>query len=140
MFTKCLKKQSDLKEIFEKCKSAEALYQKIMELGRTLKKMDSRSKTESNLVKGCQSVMYLEAKYENGTMIFNADSDALISLGLAALLIFIYSGETPETILKCPPTCFDELGLTNALSPNRANGLYQIHLKMKQEALKALTH
>ncbi len=138
MFTECLQKQNSLKKIFESCETAEARYQKIMELGRKLSKMDPAYKTESNLVKGCQSVMYLHAKLVNGVMLFDADCDALISLGLSALLIFIYSGETPETILKCPPTCLEELGIAKALSPNRANGLYQIHLKMKQEALKAL--
>ena len=71
-------------------------------------------------------------------MTFEAEADALISAGLAALLTQVYSGETPETILKCPPTYLDEIGISASLTPNRANGLYSIHLRMKQEALKLL--
>ena len=95
-------------------------------------------KTESNIVKGCQSVMHLRSYLENGKIFFEANSDALISLGLSAILISIYSGETAETVLTCPPNCLEELGISASLSQNRANGLYSIHLKMKQDALKLL--
>lgn len=138
MFDSCMKKQASIKEIFNSCKTPEERYQKIMDFGRQLKKMDASFKTQENMVKGCQSVMYLHSYKEEDKVIFEADSDALISLGLAAILIFIYSGETAETILKCPPSCLEELGISASLSPNRANGLYHIHLKMKQEALKSL--
>jgi cysteine desulfuration protein SufE len=138
MFISCLKKQDEIKKIFSTHNDSDEKYHKIIELGRLLPKMDEKFKTEENIVKGCQSVMYLRSHLENGKVLFEADSDALISLGLAAILIFIYSNETPETILKCPPSCLEELGLSSALSPSRANGLYSIHLKMKQDALKLL--
>jgi cysteine desulfuration protein SufE len=138
MFTACLRKQEEIKKIFSTNKESDEKYHKIIELGRLLPKMDGIFKTEENIVKGCQSVMYLRSHLNDGKLAFEADSDALISLGLAAILIFIYSDETPETVLKCPPNCLEELGLSSALSPNRANGLYSIHLKMKQDALRLL--
>jgi cysteine desulfuration protein SufE len=82
--------------------------------------------------------MYLYSTFQDGTVYFAAESDALISSGLAALLLAVYSGETPEAILKCPPNFLEELGISASISPNRANGLYSIHLRMKQDALKWL--
>lgn len=83
--------------------------------------------------------MYLRSFYDNGIIVFEAASDALISAGLAALLIQVYSNETPEAILKCPPTFLESTGLSASLTPSRANGLYSIHLRMKQDALKFFT-
>ena len=77
--------------------------------------------------------MYLYTNSSEGKIVFQGSSDALISQGLAALLIRIYSGESPETILKCPPNFLEELGIPASLSPNRANGLYSLHLRMKQK-------
>ncbi|MDF2549745.1 MAG: putative sufE-like protein, partial [Chlamydiales bacterium] len=112
--------------------------EKIIALGRETPKLALDYQTEENLVRGCQSVMHLYSTLSEGKMHFEASSDALISFGLAVLLIKVYSGETPETVLKCPPTYLTELGIANSLTPNRANGLYSIHLKMKQDALKKL--
>jgi len=139
MYESCLEKQEKLKNLFTNFKDSNEKYHKIIDLGRQLPKMDISYKTEANLVKGCQSVMYLRGFLENDKVFFEADSDALISLGLCALLISIYSNESAETILKCPPNCLEELGISSSLSQNRANGLYSIHLKMKQEALRLLT-
>lgn len=138
MFTECLAKQEELKKIFDSCQTSDERYHKIMELGKKLPKLDAAYKNEDFQVKGCQSTMYLRSFLENDKVFFEVDSDALISLGLASLLIYIYSGKTAETILKCPPTCLENIGISSSLSPNRANGLYSIHLKMKQEALQIL--
>jgi len=140
MFTTCHEKQIQLKKIFDDCKTPDERYLKIMELGKKMPKLDPVFKIEANIVKGCQSTMYMRTYSENGKLFFQTDSDALISLGLAALLVYIYSGEIPETILKCPPKCLEELGISALLSPSRANGLYSIHLRMKQEALISLTN
>ncbi len=137
MFTTCLEKQDLIKKIFDKCSTPDERYLKIMEFGKQLPKLDPSYKIEANIIKGCQSTMYMRTYSENGKLFFQVDSDALISLGLAAILVFIYSDETPETILKCPPKCLEELGISTLLSPSRANGLYSIHLRMKQEALIA---
>jgi len=138
MFESCLKKQAALKEIFDACPTQESRYQKIIELGRKLPSLDNAYKTPENIVKGCQSTLYLHSYKDGNTILFEAESDALISGGLAALLIMVYSGESPETVLKCPPTFLEELGISASLTPNRANGLSSLHLRMKQDALKHL--
>lgn len=138
MFDSCLEKQRQIKEIFLACPTEEAKYAKIIEMGRQQNPLAATYKVPENLVKGCQSQMYLHSYLSEDKMIFETESDALISAGLAALLVQVYSGETPEVILKCPPTYLDEIGISVSLTPNRASGLYSMHLRMKQEALKML--
>lgn len=138
MFESCLEKQKQIKELFLACPSEEAKYEKIIELGRSQTPLAPADKKPENLVKGCQSQMYLNAYWSEDKIVFVSESDALISAGLAALLIRVYSHEQPETILKCPPNYLDEIGINSSLTPNRANGLYSMHLKMKQDALKML--
>jgi cysteine desulfuration protein SufE len=138
MFESCLEKQRKIKETFLACPSEEAKYEKIIELGRQQLPLAAAYKTPENLVKGCQSQMYLHSYWSDDKIIFESESDALISSGLAALLVQVYSGETAETILKCPPNYLDEIGINASLTPNRASGLYSMHLRMKQDALKML--
>lgn len=138
MYDQCLLKQKQMKNLFATCATVEEKYAKIIELGRTLTPLAKEFKTEQNLVRGCQSTMYLRSYLDQGAVYFEAESDALISAGLATLLLKVYSGETPEAILKCPPTYLDALGIGTSLTPSRANGLYSIHLRMKQDALKML--
>lgn len=128
---------SRIKQIFSPL-DAEGKYCALIDLGRKLAPYPDALKTPDRILKGCQSTLYLSTRFEGGKLHFSASCDALISAGLAALLILAYSGETPETILKCPPTFLSELGIAENLSPNRSNGLSQIHLRMKQEALKNL--
>ena len=108
----------------------------IIAMGRELPHLSSSEKLPENIVKGCQSTVYLSSNLVEGQVLFGAESDALISSGLAAILIKVYSGEPPETVLKCPPDYLEELGISASLTPGRANGLYSIHLRMKQDALK----
>lgn len=129
-----LKKIEKLEKIFSDL-TQEAKYAALIELGKTLSPPPLSS---GSLVPGCQSRLYLYAEFLEGKVFFRATADALISAGLAALLIAVYSGETPETILTFPPDFLKKLQIENALSPNRSNGLYQIHLRMKQEALQFL--
>jgi cysteine desulfuration protein SufE len=138
MFSSCLLKQREVKTLFNACLSEEKKYEKIIELGRQLPLLDAAYQIPENIVKGCQSTMYLRSFMQEGKVFFQAQSDALISAGLAAILMLVYSGETPETILKCSPDYLEELGINASLTPNRANGLYSIHLRMKQDALKFL--
>ncbi|MBS0648779.1 MAG: SufE family protein [Verrucomicrobia bacterium] len=137
-FESCLLKQETLKKTFGSCSTPEARYQKIIELGRQLPSFNPAARIPANLVPGCQSVMYLESNLQGDKLIFNADSDALISKGLAALLIAIYSDELAEVVALCPPTFIQEIGLQTALSPARSNGLASLYHKMRQEALKHL--
>jgi cysteine desulfuration protein SufE len=138
MLENCLQKQQDMIRLFSKCSTQEQKYEVIIELGRKAKGLEPQYKIPENLVKGCQSTMYLRSWIEGGNVYFAGESDALISAGLAELLLAVYSGEPPEVILKCPPDYLETIGISASLTPNRANGLYSIHLRMKQEALKKL--
>ena len=138
MFTSCLEKQQQIIALFPASLTAEERYQKIMQLGKQQPTLPPAFKIPEHLVSGCQSRMYLHAWEEDGKIYFAAESDALISSGLASVLISVYNGESAETILQCPPAYLTTLGLDTSLSPSRANGLYSIHLRMKQEALKIL--
>jgi cysteine desulfuration protein SufE len=138
MYETCLAKQNQIKHLFATCPTEEAKYKKIIELGKELPRLPENEKIPANFVKGCQSQMYLHSYWSGDVIVFEGESDALISSGLAAILIKVYSGETPETILKCPPTYLEDLGLSASLTPSRASGLYSIHLKMKQDALRLL--
>lgn len=128
----------EIKSWFKSCETQDDKYRKIIELGRSKRRMDDAKKTSLNLVEGCQSKMYLHTTVINGRVFFEGEADALISSGLSVLLTHVYSGETPECILKKAPDYLDELEIASSLTPNRANGLYSLHLRMKQEALKAL--
>ena len=134
----CLEKQRLLEELFEACSTPESKYEKIIELGLKLPPLPKEEKTPLNLVAGCQSKTYITVKVqEDKTLYFTADSDALISKGLAALLIQIYQGEKPEALLLCPPTVLQKLKLLDLLSPLRSNGLKSIFYKMREIAAKA---
>jgi sulfur transfer protein SufE len=139
MFTSCLNKQNQIRELFASCSTAEEKYQKIIALGRQQPPLDNAHKIAANIVEGCQSTMYLRSYRQGDQILFEAESEALISSGLAAILVMVYSRETAETILKCPPTYLENLGISASLTPSRANGLYSIHLRMKKDALKWLT-
>ncbi len=134
-------KQQSVKELFKGCVSLESVYKKIMELGKLLPPFPEGCMRAENLVEGCQSRLYLVSKFCNqtpGTIRFHAHSDALISSGLAYLLLHVYDNEPPECLLQRPPTFLEELGIPNALTPSRSNGLSSLHLRMKRDALKYL--
>lgn len=137
-FSSCLERQERVMAEFSQYTTPDARYDKIIMMGKTLGALPAEHKISENLVHGCQSIMYLYAFMQDDKVFFQAESDAIISSGLASLLIAVYSGETPETILKCPPTYLEKLGISASLTPGRANGLAALHLKMKQQALKLL--
>jgi cysteine desulfuration protein SufE len=118
--------------------TAEERYNALIEMGRSLSLFPDALKTPDRKVHGCQSTLYLNFQLQNGLVTFQAHADALISAGLAAVLLHVYNNESPETILKAPPTFIDQMGISTSLSMNRSNGLYHIHLKMKQFALQSL--
>lgn len=118
--------------------SREAIYREIMRLGEQLPPFDSTWKTESNRVLGCQSLMYLHVAWRGEGLFFAATSDALISKGLAAVLILAYQGMHPTDLLKTEPTFLCEYGIIESLSPTRANGVANLWLKMKQEAVQLM--
>lgn len=135
MFEECLENQKKIKDLFLKCSTPEAYYETIITLGRSLSPYPNEAKTASHRVEGCQSIMYLLTTEIDGKLFFKISSDALISAGLAALLLMTYNGQDPLTILSCPPSFLQELAIPTYLTPSRANGLYSIHKRLKQEAL-----
>ena len=139
MYETCLQKQEKLLKLFSNCPSNQAIYQKIIELGRNLHPLPQSDQIPQNRVRGCQSQMYLISTFKDGLMHYQASSDALISAGLASLLISIYHEETPEAVLKCPPKVLQELKIPSLLSPSRSNGLMSLYTRMQQHALSQLT-
>lgn len=119
-----------IKALFQEQSTDKEKYELILDLGRSLTALKTEAKTDNNRVEGCQSTTYLTAQYIEGKMHFQAESDALISAGLAALLIKIYDLESPETIRQNPPDFLKEVDLHNILSPLRASGMGQMYLKM----------
>jgi cysteine desulfuration protein SufE len=111
-------------------------YKKIIEIGKALPEMAENLKTEQNIVKGCQSQVWLHAALnDQGQVMLQGDSDALIVKGLVALLLAVYSGATPEEILATPPEFLKALGFEGNLSPSRANGLHAMLKQIKNYAL-----
>lgn len=110
-------------------------YQLLIDLGGDLKELDAKYKTESNLIDGCQSRVWVQCDYEDGIISLQADSDALIVKGIVALLVRVLSGHTPQEILDADLYFIDKIGLREHLSPTRSNGLLAM---IKQIRLYAL--
>lgn len=110
-------------------------YQLLIDLGNEQEPLDSKYKTESNLIDGCQSRVWLQADYVDGKIIFTAESDALIVKGIIALLIRVLSGHTPQEILAADLYFIDKIGLKEHLSPTRSNGLLAMVKQIRMYAL-----
>jgi cysteine desulfuration protein SufE len=110
-------------------------YNYLIELSSDLPEMDPEFKTSENLINGCQSKVWLKADLENGRILFSADSDALITKGIVALLIRVLSGREPKEIMDNDLYFIDRIGLRQNLSPTRSNGLLAMVKQMKLYAL-----
>lgn len=123
-----LKQRSqNISEQFSRLQSWEDRYKKIIEMGKALPELPESLKTEDAKVRGCQSQVWLHAKLnDQGQIIFQGDSDALLVRGLVALLLQIYSGATPEEIMTTQPDFLKDIGFEGNLSPSRANGLFSM--------------
>jgi cysteine desulfuration protein SufE len=111
-------------------------YEYIIELGKDLNVMDEDLKTEDHLIKGCQSRVWLSAiKNEDGTFHFTADSDAIITKGIVALVVRLFEGEKGNDIVQAPMDFLKEIGLIENLSPTRSNGLAAMIKQIKTYAL-----
>ena len=122
-------------------------YQLLIDLGNEQEPLDEKYKTESNLIDGCQSRVWLQADYVDGKIVFTAESDALIVKGIIALLIRVLSGHTPQEILDADLYFIERIGLQDHLSPTRSHGLlamvkqirmYALAFKMKNEQNQGL--
>jgi cysteine desulfuration protein SufE len=127
-----------VKKLFATSSSQEEKYQKIIELGRLLPNMEKALMTPDKIVSGCQSIVFLHTTCVDGALFFQASSEALISKGLAALLIHAYQGRLPEFLLQNKPIFLEELQIAASLSPSRSNGLSNMFLRMQQDAVKFL--
>ena len=110
-------------------------YQLLIDLGNEQAPLDEKYKTESNLIDGCQSRVWLQCDYEDGKLVFTAESDALIVKGIVALLIRVLSGHTPKEIVDADLYFIDQIGLKDHLSPTRSNGLLAMVKQMKMYAV-----
>ena len=118
-------------------------YQLLIDLGNEMEPLEEKYKTESNLINGCQSRVWIHADYQDGKLFFKAESDALIVKGLIALLLRVLGGHTPQEILDADLYFIDRIGLRDHLSPTRSNGLlamvkqirvYALAFKAKEDA------
>jgi cysteine desulfuration protein SufE len=114
-------------------------YQYIIDLGKSIPIIESKFKLDENLIKGCQSKVWLYSELENDTIKYTADSDAILTKGIAALLLRVYSKQKPEDILNAETGFIDEIGLKEHLSPTRANGLVSMIKQIKMYAIAQQT-
>ena len=110
-------------------------YEYLIELGKSVPKINEENKKEENIIKGCQSKVWLHAEKQDGLVRFYADSDAIITKGIISLLIRAFSNQKPEDIINSSLDFIDDIGLRQHLSPNRANGLNNMIKKIKFYAI-----
>ena len=110
-------------------------YEYLIELGKELEPMPDTDKTEQNIIKGCQSQVWLTANYADGLVTFRADSDAIITKGIIGLLIKVLSGLSPKEIIDADLHFIDAIGLRENLSPTRSNGLVSMIKQIKMYAV-----
>ena len=110
-------------------------YQYLIDLGKNLPEFNDSNRVDSNLIKGCQSKVWLNSSFDNNIIIFEADSDAIISKGIISLLIRVFSGHTPDEIIAAKIDFIEKIGLNSHLSQTRANGLLSMIKQIKIYAL-----
>ena len=127
--------QDEVIEEFEGFSDWMDRYQLLIDLGNELDVLNEKYKTESNLIDGCQSRVWLQCDYTDGKLVFTADSDALIVKGIIALLIRVINNHTPQEILDADLYFIDKIGLKEHLSPTRSNGLLAMVKQVRMYAL-----
>ncbi len=127
-------------ELFEGDMESTLFY--LMDLGKKLPPMDEALKTEANIVKGCQSKVWLNARLENGKVIFDADSNTEITKGLISLLIQVWNQQTPDEILNSELFFIEKIGMSRMIGSQRSNGFASMIKQMKMYALafKGMEH
>ena len=127
--------QSEIIEDFGMFDNWMQKYEYLIDLGKELAPIKEEYKTEDNLIKGCQSRVWLHAEYNEGKIIFTSDSDAIMTKGIVAILISVLSNQFPKDIASAKLDFINEIGLKEQLSPTRANGLSSMIKKMKLYAI-----
>lgn len=124
-------KQDSIIKDFEFLEDWEQKYEYLIDLGKELKGLPEDKKTDENLIKGCQSKVWIDASFQEGKLFFNADSDGILPKGIVALLVSIYSGHPTKEILDSDFDFIAKIGLQEFLSPSRANGLMAMTKQIK---------
>ncbi len=127
--------QDEIIEDFELFDDWEGKYEYIIDLGKRLPKMSDEHKKEDNIIKGCQSIVWLNAYMNDAKLIFEADSEAIIVKGLVSMLLKVYSGHTPQEIAQSEPYFIEKVGLSSHLAQTRSNGLASMVKQMKNYAI-----
>jgi len=127
--------QNELIEEFSMFDDWMERYEYMIELGKSLPLIDTKYKTDENIIKGCQSKVWLHSEFKNDKVIFSADSDAIITKGIVAVLVRVFSNQSPQEILSANTDFIDAIGLKEHLSPTRANGLVSMIKQIKMYAL-----
>lgn len=127
--------QEEIIDEFSMFDDWEERYQYVIDLGNSLPLVDEQYKTEENIIKGCQSKVWLHGEQKGGNVVFTADSDAILTKGIIAILIRVFSNQKPTDILEADTAFIDEIGLKEHLSPTRANGLVSMIKQIKMYAL-----
>ena len=128
-------KQDEIIEEFEMLDDWMDRYQLLLDFAKGISPLSEEDKTEQNLIDGCQSKVWFTCRLEEGKIIYNGDSDALLVRGIVALLIDVLSGHTPKEIVDADLYFIDKIGLREHLSPTRTNGLVAMLKQMKLYAL-----
>lgn len=127
--------QEEIVDEFSTFDDWEERYQYVIDLGNSLPLVEEQYKTEENIIKGCQSKVWLHGEQKDGIVVFTADSDAILTKGIIAILIRVFSNQSPAAILEADTAFIDEIGLKEHLSPTRANGLVSMIKQIKMYAL-----
>ena len=127
--------QNDIIDEFSMFDDWEERYQYMIDLGKTLPLIDDQYKTEDHIIKGCQSKVWVHASMESDRVNFTADSDAIITKGIIAILIRVFSNQHPQNIIEANTDFIDKIGLKEHLSPTRANGLVSMIKQLKMYAI-----
>jgi cysteine desulfuration protein SufE len=127
--------QEEIIEDFELFDDWEGKYEYIIDLGKSLPIMAEEDKNDDNIIKGCQSIVWLHPRFENGIVYFDADSQAIIVKGLVSMLTKVLSGHKPEEILNADLYFIEKVGLSGHLAQTRSNGLASMVKQMKMYAL-----
>jgi cysteine desulfuration protein SufE len=127
--------EEEIIEAFSYLETWEEKYEYIIELGKKLPPLDEEYKVEENIIKGCQSTVWLASDYYDGKVYFKADSDAMIVKGLVSMLIEVLSGHTPDEIINAKIDFIREIGMMTHLAQTRSNGLLSMIKQIKNYAL-----
>lgn len=127
--------QNEIVDEFSFFENWEERYEHLIELGKSLKPLPEEKKSADKVIKGCQSTVWLDAKMQEDKLVFEADSDAILPKGLAALLVRIYNHQNPKDILNSNTDFIEQIGLQEFLSPTRANGLLAMIKQFKFYAI-----